>query len=89
MDLQKSIKNLVGYMRKSEIVKIFKKQNISVSTIYRTIKDCVNNVQIMNKSKGGRPQILDQKMFQNWLRVPKTPLERRPGILGESTVSPI
>jgi len=61
MDLKKSIEKLVGYLKKSEIVKIFKKQNISVSTIYRTIKDCENSVPIKNKSKSGRPRILDQK----------------------------
>ena len=47
--------------KKSEIVKIFKKQNISVSTIYRTIKDCENSVPIKNKSKSGRPRIVDQR----------------------------
>lgn len=60
IDLRGGIYNLVGRMTKREIVRIYQDQNISKSTIYRTIKDCEEGIPCINLPKTGRPRVLNQ-----------------------------
>jgi transposase len=60
INLRLSIYNLVGRMPKRDIVDIYREQNISKSTIYRTIKECEEGIPCVNLPKSGRPRVLNQ-----------------------------
>ncbi|XP_050500958.1 uncharacterized protein LOC126880924 [Diabrotica virgifera virgifera] len=57
------------YVPKRNIVRIFSAQNISVSTIYQTIKECENGIPYLNLPKSGRPRVLtparEQRLIQS------------------------
>ncbi|XP_050508102.1 uncharacterized protein LOC126885559 [Diabrotica virgifera virgifera] len=46
-------------MSKRDIVNIYRDQNISKSTIYRTIRECEEGIPCVNLRKSGRPRILN------------------------------
>ncbi|XP_050500950.1 uncharacterized protein LOC126880917 [Diabrotica virgifera virgifera] len=50
---------MVGRMSKRDIVNIYRDQNISKSTIYRTIRECEEGIPCINLRKSGRPRILN------------------------------
>lgn len=52
------IYNLVGRMRKVDIVNMFEGPNISRATIYRTIRECEEGIPCVNLPKSGRPRVL-------------------------------
>jgi transposase len=60
INLRLGIYNLVGRMPKRDIVDIYRDQNISKSTIYRTIKECQEGILCVNLPKSGRPRVLNQ-----------------------------
>jgi transposase len=62
LELRKRVYNLVGRMKKSDIVNHFGKENISRSTIYSIIKRCENGEQVEDKPRKGRPCIMSNKM---------------------------
>lgn len=60
IDIRKSIYNLVGQVQKREIVNIFRGQNISKTTIYRTIRECEEGIPCVNLPKTGRRRKLTE-----------------------------
>lgn len=58
LDIRKSIYRLVGRAPKRDIVRLYRGPDISVATIYRTIKDCQEGIPCVNLPKSGRPRIL-------------------------------
>lgn len=60
IDIRRGVYNLVGRMSKRDIVDIYRDQNISKSTIYRTIKECQEGIPCVNLPKSGRPRVLNQ-----------------------------
>lgn len=64
LELRKGIFNLVGQMAKRDIVNIYRTQNISERTIYRTIRDCEEGIPCVNLPKSGRPRVLNAQREQ-------------------------
>src|SRR5438445_351218 len=62
LELRRRVCNLVGRMKKSDIVNHFAKENVSLSTIYSIIKRCESGVQVEDKHKEGRPCTMSSKM---------------------------
>lgn len=60
LDIRKGIYQLVGRVPKRDIVRIYRDQNISVSTIYQTIKECQEGIPCINLPKSGRPKVLSR-----------------------------
>ncbi|KAJ8976795.1 hypothetical protein NQ317_014138 [Molorchus minor] len=50
----------IGRLPKSEIVNLFRDQNVSQATIYRAIRDCEEGIACINLPKTGRPHVLSQ-----------------------------
>lgn len=68
LGFRKSIYNLVGRMPKREIVRIFENENISRTTIYRTIAECEQGIPCMNLPKSGRPRIFTRQRSERLVR---------------------
>lgn len=60
LEIRKSIYNLVGHVPKREILNIFRNQNVSKTTIYRTIAECEQGIPCLNLPKSGRPKLLTE-----------------------------
>lgn len=60
LETRKSIYSLVGRLPKREIVDIFQNENISKTTIYRTIAECEQGIPCLNLPKSGRPKVLSE-----------------------------
>lgn len=60
LEIRKSIYKLVGRVPKPEILRIFLNENISKTTIYRTIAECEQGIPCLNLPKSGRPRVLDE-----------------------------
>lgn len=60
LEIRKSIYRLVGRLPKREIVNLFRDQNVSQATIYRTIRECEEGIPCTNLPKTGRPHVLAQ-----------------------------
>lgn len=60
LEIRKSIYNLVGHIPKREILNIFRNENISKTTIYRTISECEQGIPCLNLPKSGRPKLLTE-----------------------------
>lgn len=58
LEIRKSIYKLVGRLPKREIVRILETENISKTTIYRTIAECEQGIPCLNLPKSGRPKVL-------------------------------
>lgn len=60
LDIRKGIYQLVGRVRKPDIVRIYREQDNSVSTIYQATKHCQEGISCINLSKSGPPKVLSR-----------------------------
>ncbi|KAJ8914300.1 hypothetical protein NQ315_011285 [Exocentrus adspersus] len=74
LDIRKSVYNLVGRLPKRGIVKIFRDQNVAVSTIYKTIAECEQGIPCVNLSKSGRPKALSNAQSNRLVEAAKNRL---------------
>lgn len=67
LELRKNVYSLVGKMPKRQIVQLFADENISRTTIYRTIRECEEGIPCQNLLKSGRPRQLAAARIQERL----------------------
>lgn len=66
LEIPKNIYQLAGQILKREIVNIFKDQNVSFATIYRTIKECQQGIPCVNLPKSERPKCCLHGLSTEW-----------------------
>ena len=71
LEIRKSIYSLVGQLPKSQIINIFRDQNISPATIYRTISECEQGIPCLNLPKSGRPKSLSETIANRLIEIAK------------------
>lgn len=76
LDLRKSVANLFGRLKTSEILEVFKDKPISRATIFRVLKDCRDGKQPENKPKCGRPPKLSVRTTTKLLESAKNAVGR-------------